>query len=306
MTSFLRQRRTALQLSQGNLADMLGVSQQTVARWENSGQVPAKYIKDLAVVMGARAEDFLPRAEESPARRSATTLDQGDRSAEDDDAEEATTPFGDVRLHFSDHAGSRTVSYPVTWGMLNHIQEQLGDVGVGFARTAPWIQFETLNNKWVAVNTHALDRATFVNDDVEEMTFYTHEEVYKAARALWDCMPTDDEMESEDFAYSRQLVGKVENLIGRFSREARIELEGVAVDLTSGERFAGRLNPEVALSLDAMFSSRMEEDLLPNRFLQLTFRDTGTYEHVRLGAVILIEAALLAFDEACQSEASGL
>lgn len=306
MTSFLRQRRTALQLSQGNLADMLGVSQQTVARWENSGQVPAKYIKDLAVVMGARAEDFLPRAEESPARRSATTLDQGDRSAEDDDAEGATTPFGDVRLHFSDRTGPRVVSYPITWGTLNHIQEQLGDVGVGFVRAAPWIQFETLNNKWVAVNTQALDRATFVNDDVQEMTFHAHAEVYKAARELWHCMPTNDEIESDDFAYSRRLVGEVERLIGRFSREAWVELEGVAVDLTSGERFTGTLNPEVALSLDAMFTSRMDDDLIPNRFLQLTFRDTGTFEHVRLGAVSLIETALLAFEDACQSDANDL
>lgn len=306
MTSVLRQRRTALKLSQGNLADVLGVSQQTVARWENSGQIPAKYIKDLAVAMGARAEDFLPRIEESPTRRAATAPEQEGRSSEGDESEEAAEAFGDVRLHFSDRTGPRVVSYPVTWGTLNHIQEQLGDVGVGFVRAAPWIQFETLNNKWVAVNSQALDRATFVNDDVQEMTFHAHAEVYKAARALWHCMPTDDEMESDGFAYSRRLVGEVERLIGRFSREAWVELEGVAVDLTSGEQFAGTLNPEVALSLDTMFASRMDDDLIPNRFLQLTFRDTGTFEHVRLGAVSLIEAALQAFEEACQSDANAL
>ncbi|MBT3066578.1 helix-turn-helix transcriptional regulator [Rhodoferax sp. U11-2br] len=296
MSSFLRQRRSAMRLSQGDLAESLGVSQQTVARWETSGQVPAKYIKDLAVLLGARAEDFLPRGEESPGRKSAVGPVQKQHSGDEDD--DATLPFGDVQLHFSDRDGPCVHSYPVTWGTLNDIQEQLGDVGMGFLRTAPWIRFETLNNKWVAVNTQVLDRVTFADDDVEAMTSFEHEEVYKAARELWPDMPTEEEMRQEDYPYSTRLIERVQKVIAAFSTEAWIELEGLTVDLTSGERISGLVNAEVATSLDAMFGSRMDEDLEPNRFLQLTFRDNGVFEHVRLGAVRRIEASLLAFNDA--------
>jgi len=303
MTSFLRQRRTAMRLSQGDLAESLGVSQQTVARWETSSQVPAKYIKDLAVIMGARAEDFLPRGEEGPSRRSAAGLAQKQRSEDMDEGGEETLPFGDVHLHFSDQTGPCVYSYPVTWGTLNRIQEQLGDVGLGFLRTARWLQFESLNNKWVAVNTQALDRVTFMNDNVEAMTSFEHEEVYKAARELWACMPTEEETGQENFPYSNRLLKSVKDLIAAFAEDASIELEGMTVDFTSGGRLSEVVDSEVALSLDATFGTRRDEDLEPHRFLQLTFQDTGTFEHVRLGAVRRIEASLVAFNEACEREA---
>lgn len=304
MTSLLRQRRTAMRLSQGSLAESLGVSQQTVARWETSGQVPAKYIKDLAVLMGMRAEDFLPRGEEGPGRKSAVGSVQKQQIGDEDD--DATLPFGDIQLHFSDRTGSGVYSYPVTWGTLNYIQEQLGDVGQGFIRTTPWIQFEALNNKWVAANTQALERVTFVDDNDEAMTPFEHEEVYKAARELWSQMPTEEQMGQEDFPYSKKLVETVQELTAGFTEEAWMELEGITVDLMSGNRLSGVMNSEVALSLEAVFGSPLDENLEPHRFLQLTFRDKGVFEHVRLGAVRRIEASLLAFNDACERDFADL
>lgn len=302
MTSFLRQRRTAMRLSQGDLAEALGVSQQTVARWETSGQVPAKYIKDLAVTMGARAEDFLPRAEEGPGRGSAVGSVQKQQSGHKGEDDDAALPFGDVHFQFNDRGGSRVYSYPVTWGTLNHIQEQLGDVAYGSLRTAPWLRFETLNNKWVVVNTQAVERVTFVDDNVEAMTSYEHEEVYKAARELWPSMPTEEEMGQDDFPYSKKLVESVQGLTAGFGEAAWSELDGMTVDFTSGEQLSGVVDSEVAFSLEGVFGSRIDEDLEPQRFLQLTFRDAGTFEHVRLGAVRRIEASLLAFNEACEED----
>jgi len=303
MTSFLRQRRTAMRLSQGDLAEALGVSQQTVARWETSGQVPAKYIKDLAVTMGARAEDFLPRGEEGPGRRSVVGLIPKQHVEDKDGGDDATLPFGDVHLHFNDRTGPCVYSYPVTWGTLNLIQEQLGDVGLGFVRTTPWVQFETLNNKWVTVNTQVIDRITFVDDDEEQMTSYEHEEVYKAARELWSRMPTVEEMDQENFPYSKRLLESVQDLIATFAEDASTELEGMTVDFTSGGRLSGVVDSEVALSLDGVFGPPMNADLEPHQFIQLSFRDVGTFEHVRLGAVRRIEASLLAFNEACELDA---
>lgn len=301
MTSFLRQRRTILRMSQGQLADLLKVSQQTIARWETTGQVPAKYIKDLAIVTGARVGDFLPRAEESPSRRAVATGAPLEHDFEAVDGD-LTLPFGDVHLHFSGVSGGLAKSYPVTWDTLNRIQEHLGDVGNGFLDTAPWVHFEALNNKWVAVNTLHLERVSFVGDDDEAMTHFEHEEVYKAARDLRQSIPTEDDLKQDDCPYSPSLVESVKKVVEEAGEAAEMELEGVAFEFASGKRLSKLLNTDIAQSLDAVFSTRSDDDLQPHRFLQLSSRDDECFEHVRLGAVRLIEASLLAFDEGCQSD----
>lgn len=301
MTSFLRHRRTALRLSQGQLADLVKVSQQTIARWETSGQIPAKYIKDLAIVMGARSDDFLPRSAESPARLF-TSQDDLPSGAPGDAAEEDEGEFGDVHFHFSGVGGIRRMSFPVTWGALNRIQSQLGDVGIGADGTAPWVQFETLNNKWVAVNTREVERVTFVDDNVEQKSFHENVEVYRAARELWANMPSAERMLDDDFAFTPQLVERVARLIEHLGRDVEEELHGLTLHFVSGERLCRKISPDAAYSLDNLFATRSEADLEGHRYLQLTFRDHGAFEHVRLGGVRCIEASLLAFEEACQSD----
>lgn len=297
MTNFLRQRRTAMRVSQEQLANQLGVSQQTVARWETTGQIPAKHIKDLAVVMGARVQDFLPRSEESPSRpviAGGGVATAADASGEEDDS---SLPFGDINLHFSGAGAEEMRSYPITWGTLNDIQEQLGDVGSGLSRTAPWVNFKTLNNKWIALNTAQLERVTFVDDDAEAMTCFEHKEVYKAARELWDRLPLNQDLDGEDSRYSVQLVARVESLVQELGQDVGIELDGLTCEFVSGKRLSKLLNADVVEALEAMFGLNGEDDLQPNRFLNLRFEDYGSFEVVRLGSVRLIEAALLAFED---------
>jgi transcriptional regulator with XRE-family HTH domain len=301
MTSFLRHRRTALRMSQGQLADLVKVSQQTIARWETSGQIPAKYIKDLAIVMGARSDDFLPRGSESPARLH-TSQDDLQSGAPEGASEEDEGEFGDVHFHFSGVGGLRRTSFPVTWGSLNRIQSQLGDVGIGADGTVPWVQFETLNNKWVAVNTREVERVTFLDDNVEEMSFHENVEVYRAARELWANMPSPERVLDEDFAFTPQLVERVKRLIEHLGRGVHDELDGVTLHFVSGERLCRKISPDAAYSLDNLFTNRSEADLEGHRYLQLAFRDHGAFEHVRLGGLRCIEASLLAFEEACQSD----
>lgn len=294
MTSFLRQRRILLGVSQADLAERIGVSQQTVARWETSGQIPAKYLKDLAITLGARPEDFLPKT--SDARVVPLNSKKADPTQSEDDA---SLPFGDVCVRFG--CGADAVRYyPVTWGTLNRIQEQLGDVGVGFGPTAPWVCFETLNNKWVALNALGVDRLTFVDDNVEAMTDYEHPEVYKAARALWDRMPSPKELEQEDFPYTKALVVQVATLLKAAKREPWAEFDGFSVEFASGECVSHVLNDEVAMALDGMAAWLGHEDAAA--FMALPLRDNGTFEHVRLAAVRCIECSLLALNEALEQE----
>ncbi|MDO8385928.1 MAG: helix-turn-helix transcriptional regulator [Polaromonas sp.] len=298
MTSFLRQRRSLLQMSQAQLAEQLAVSQQTVARWETSGQIPAKHIKDLAILLGARAQDFLPRAEEGPAMKGAKVVLLRAPEA-NPQHENAQVPFGDVQLHFAGHADDEPMCFPVTWGTLNRIQDQLGDAGMGIEQLASWVHFETLNNKSVLVNTKHVDRISFVNDDVEEMSQVLHDEVYKAATDLWRRLPSAEDMETDDFPYSKALVEKVAKAIADAGEHPWIEFDGFTVEFTSGQRLSKPMNPEVASSLAFLEGEAAQRSFNPQGFLQLTLRDDGRFEHVRLDGVRLIEASLAAYVKAC-------
>ena len=302
MTSFLRQRRSLLQMSQAQLAEQLGVSQQTVARWETSGQIPAKYIKDLAIFLGARAQDFLPGGDERSAKPG-----QGNvvplRAPKGGQEDESTMPFGDVQLHFAGDA-SEPSAYPVTWGTLNHIQQVLGDTGLGFKQAAPWVKFETLNNKWILLNTNHVDRITFVDDDAEQMTDYKHPEVYQAAADLWFRMPTQEEMSKEDFPYSKVLVETVAQVISDAGDEPWIELDGVAVQFASGRRVTQTMNEDIAYALAFLETEAAQDGFDPRGFLELTNRDTGRFEHVRMESIRLIEASLVAYIKANGEDAA--
>lgn len=295
MNTFLRQRRTLLQMSQAQLAESLGVSQQTVARWETNGQIPAKYIKDLAILTGARAQDFLPGLSESSTRQISPHTKAVPQRDQDSGSEEEDLPFGDVCFQFANDSGRGTKIYPITWGTLNHIQMELGDAGVGSRHTASWIQFETLNNKWVAVNTRNVDRVSLVDDNAEAMTDYWHDEVYKAAIDLFDRVPSEKELAQIDCPYSKDLVVKVQELMHTMGERAIHELLGFTVQFVSGQTLSMPLNTEVVESLDYVFGSDGAVYSQPLGFLQLDCRGDGRFENVRLDGVRFIEASLAVF-----------
>lgn len=297
MINFLRQRRTLLQMSQAQLAEQLGVSQQTVARWETSGQIPVKYIKDLAILMGARAQDFLPRMNEGPTKPGEGNVIPLRAAKADQEDEDAAMPFGDVHIYFSDIAGE-AAAFPITVGTFNHIQQILGDAGLGFEQVAPWVRFVTLNNKLVLLNTNQVDRITFVDDDVAAMTHYEHPEVYQAAADLWARMPTAEEVTKEDFPYSKALVEKVTQVIADAGEQPWIELDGVVVELVSGRRVTQVMNEDIAYAIGFLESEATRDGFNPRGFLELANRDDGRFEHVRMESVRLIQASLAAYEHA--------
>jgi transcriptional regulator with XRE-family HTH domain len=63
----LRRFRTARGLTQTDLARLLGVTQQAVAKWEETGQIPAGRVRDLAKHLRVSADVLL--VEDDPALR---------------------------------------------------------------------------------------------------------------------------------------------------------------------------------------------------------------------------------------------
>lgn len=78
--------------------------------------------------------------------------------------------------------------YPITNGERVRLLLQLQDAGLE-PLSSTWVNFQTLDKRWVFCNSQFLHSLEFLGDDVEAAPSYEHDEVYKAARDLappWD------------------------------------------------------------------------------------------------------------------------
>lgn len=297
--SFLKNRRTKLNMSQGDLANLIGVSQQTIARWETKGQIPAKYLKDLALITGSSVTELLEVSGASQRRRGAVSplLEYTSDDLSDDELERI--PFGDVEVVFSASAGGGSMFFPITRGEKLRLEHGLEELEDSTWQGGAWVTFEALNNKWVGINLDHVDRLSFVDDDVVEMTVYESVEVYEAATELY-CYELTALMklaEGDSAEYSKPFLETVgDYLEGKSDDERLEELKCLALHFTAGNRWTCPLFANVASALDRMFISP-SKNLPTGRLLRLDVPEEGTTEYVRLAAVKLIEAPLVQMDE---------
>lgn len=296
MSNTLRDRRTALRVTQAQLADRLKVSQQTIARWESGGQIPSKYLKDLAVHLGVKVQALIGEPETGGKQETRSSAPEH----EDDD-----TPFGAVELQFAGDGPDTLRRYPITEGERRWLLRQLGGENeeYGCGKPSAWIVLETLDDRWLAVNTSELVEVKLIDDDVEAMPPYFHPEVYKAAREFvlteW---PTDDELAKEDFPYSAALMEDVRAVLdahgGANDDRAIHQFEHLQWESTQGRK-SSLLPDDVALdNLHSLFEVGYGE-LAPDRFFSPSSAADGPYvtTHLRLGTLRLLEVPLQVMEE---------
>lgn len=293
--SFLKHRRNQLNLSQTDLATALSVSQQTIARWETKGEIPAKYLKDLAVITDSTVNELLGVEDtERPGRGAVSPLMRYTAKQMTED-EESRLPFGDVQLCFSAAAGGGSMYFPITHGEKDHIENFLDVMGESSWKAGPWFQFEALNNRWVAVNVDWVERVSFVDDAVEEMSSYLPVELYKAITELNDYEPErlKEMAQQEDAPYSKKLIEVVQGYLEEKSGDEREqEFHSITCHLAGKGPWTCDATQQTTSALELMFGPHS-----PNRsassLLQFNLPDSGTTEYLRLGAVKLIEAPLV-------------
>jgi transcriptional regulator with XRE-family HTH domain len=301
----LKQAREQYQLTQQDLAEKLGVSQQTIARWERKGgEVPTKYLKDLAVFLGCRVDALLDRP-------FSTTIAEKRREKEQEEEQAKDLPYGTLRLVFgpstrpSDESewngpplhGQVTHEYPISERTRSLVYGQMGN------RNVPWVVFKSLDDRTVLVNTRQLLSLEMIGDDVEATPPFHHEEVYKAVAELVHSdfletgeMPSD--VGGDSGKYSRKLLKQCWELIQEWNgSEGTFEhLHGVVIETVEGHRTT-LVNSEPLLFseleglldelvLSANSASSMDEwmvDLYSEGYDRATF--------VRLGALRLVEVS---------------
>ena len=292
----LKQYRSQFRITQQVLAEKIGVSQQTVARWESgTSHIPSKYLKDLAVLFGGQVADFVEGAagvgEKVVAIRPSATA-----SSDEDDL-----AWGGAMLRFCvvkpGDDESAAYSYPITGGEYNRLFEALHCLGdAGDESDGLWIEFKTLDNRWVIVNTAHLSGVTMLSDAVEMMPTYEHDEVYKAARKiLMGDLPNSDSTADDDYPYSENLMQSARDFIEEVGNvdSAFTRIDGIAYETATGVRYGCAADDDALGALHDTFEL-CSDHAAPNRFVDIGpegQRHKSTF--VRLGSLRLIEVSLL-------------
>jgi len=315
----LKQRRARLGFTQQNVAQMLGVSQQTVARWESGGDIPSKYLKDLAIILVCRVSDLV--GERAAARGGSKVLRVLNRAGEiEQDEDDEQVPYGTVRAGFvtrpaelaiadrdaEDDDRPLTHDYPISVREMHRLYSRLQDED----ERASWFVFETLDNRLVLMNRSELESFEMIGDDVVAMPPFEHEEVYAALadyelRAILESreVPPDDDAAKYSKAFIEGCMKVVERWGGTDTMLDRIT--GITIETVNGRRENLFSDPSEDAydrinSLVLALELGWPESNAPVRELLVELGTEGYYRSsfYRLGALRLIEAPLHACNAA--------
>lgn len=299
---FLKAQRQRFQMSQEALAKKLGVSQQTVARWETTSvDIPAKYLKDLAVIFSAQVKDFVRSQLSSvviPLTKARTVS-----AVSDVDSEDLDLLYGTARVSFDGQApDSDPHIYPIASGERIRLLMQLQSAGRDHSSQA-WVNFQTLDKRWVFCNIKYLHSLELLGDDVIAAPSYEHDEVYKAARELApEGMPQVEECDGEDAPYTRQMLEKVAQLFEELDgAEAALDrFECVMYETADGRRTSGMTEDDDLIQLQCTLEEN--DKSIGDRFVDLYSEGYYRSTFVRLGSLRLIELPLLRLEDLEQAD----
>jgi transcriptional regulator with XRE-family HTH domain len=315
----IKQRRARLGLTQHQIAKMLGVSQQTIARWESGGDVPSKYLKDLAIILVCRVSDLVGEsAEARGGSRVLRILNRTGQIEEDEDDEQL--PYGTARAVFLPRRSEQPAAYgedektasplvheyPIGVSEMKRLYSRLQNE----ADRATWFELETLDNRVVLINRSELEAFEMIGDDVSAIPPFEHEEVYAALsdpdlRAIIEgnkAAPDDDSAN-----YSKTFVQACTEVVDDWGgMDAVLErVTGVTIEMVTGQRMNLYSDPDedaYARISSLVFALELDWDETNTAFSEqmIELSTEGYYRSsfYRLGALRLIEVPLHAYNAA--------
>jgi DNA-binding XRE family transcriptional regulator len=319
--------RTQVGAPQRWLAEQVGVSQQTIARWEGGSDVPTKYLRDIAVALSCTIADLVEGGEPQSymARLAAKRAGRFDGEIDDSGVE-----FGTLRLRFlpsvrellsppgSDDPPSRPQferEYPISSGERHRLGQGLDDRGERFPT---WFSFLSLDNRLVFVNRSQLESLEMVHDDIEATPHYEHEEIYRALgdHRVQRVLEGDEPIEAfdaEDAPYSRttiercfalaETLGGVTELLNQVNYIFAETIDGRVLELYSDpDTNTFQELSLLEIELDAVWAA--DEPVVDDWLVELGSEGWERSSLYRLGALRVIEVPLQKHLEAQRRELS--
>ncbi|MDF3604845.1 helix-turn-helix transcriptional regulator [Paracoccus sp. DMF-8] len=263
----LRSLRLERGLSQAALAERIGTTQQTVARWETGkSQVSIAQLRALAVALDSSIAAIL--GETGPARRPARRT----AAALPDDR-----PFGTLTLEFPGHSRS----HPIARGALDALSADLAarDPGQGgAATTTEWLVTATLDGRRIFINPlHLTTLRMLAHSDRHPIPEYLPCPVQEAL-CRWPQADLPDTLRRE-----------CESAIARLGDQIATQARRLAVIFADGRQDALPMNCANA----AVIASLEQERAAIARACYLRLlHDDGQHHFANLDHVALIDAPL--------------
>lgn len=150
----LKAFREKFRFTQADLAEQLGTTQQTIARWEAGKTEPnLAALRDLAICLGTTVDALVGR---SPVIEHQTTHPFARYSGDD------SGYWGNIGLRLPQASFSRW--YPITMATMQRLFSALQSVTAD-----SWISFQTLNNKMVCCRPASIKAFTLLDDDEDHV-----------------------------------------------------------------------------------------------------------------------------------------
>ncbi|MGV1046483.1 helix-turn-helix transcriptional regulator [Limnohabitans sp.] len=283
--------RQARGYTQGQIAEMLKTTQQSVARWESSQAEPSlAALRDLAIIYNTSVDDLLGK---SPLSNSVRTnsyfaMDGGDE-------------------HFWGHLGillpgeKYSSWYPITFQAAKQV-----DAAIQRAGTAePWIAVSTLNNRMLLINVPQVQRIYMLDDNADQVaddwelgwdSYQGHSlEVYRAlAEWAMGFSEEDEQVSSETFRKALAHLIDEEGLTEDLVIERVVDTH---IHFTSGQ--VRRCSPNERHLLEALYEVDTPSGQL---VFNLSESDNGLTTYIPLNAVRLINMPLYQLVDAMKTE----
>lgn len=261
----LREMRKRQQMTQAELAQQMGTTQQTIARWESGKtELTVSQLGDLAVVLGCGIPDLLGRNKTESKHRGSPFA-----------VSETGTPYGTLRVTF----GKIEYAYPIDEVARNEAMQAMNLLSFINNSSAQrrWMTLRTMDNYILFINPEHLSEVDIVSDDVAMMPRFAPVEFYAALSDPEEPVLSNEFRELFEELYPEQEIDKV-----------RDQLDSLEVVLAStGEVFASSLTEETAVELEGF---EMHSNSIPRDTFLMVHEDSDYMaKFVNLSSVALIK-----------------
>jgi transcriptional regulator with XRE-family HTH domain len=273
----LKELRQHRQLTQQALAEMLGTTQQTIARWESGkNAIPSTYLQKVASSLGVGVEQLL-----------GANADKDKQETRDESfaVKQYKEPFGTLRVQL--RFGVR--EYPISVVQRDKVMKNLHQLD------KDWLAFTALDNRIVLINPVYIRSLDLITDDFEQMPLYASPEAYKV---LTDADPADpaNAITTADPQF-RQEIDQAIKLLPDEVPDPDDVMQSGADKISLAMHYTRVLWPNGSVSQWPMFEDDVDwidiiEDMGPREFREIHSDGVGIHRFINAIEAAVVEAPL--------------